>query len=104
MKALFDYIVIDNAPIGLVTDGIEAMKFADFPIYVFRCNYSKKEFVQSYIHLKEKYQIKNLSAILNSVDLEKHMYGYNYGYGYAYGYGYGENYYTDSRKSKRRKK
>lgn len=104
MKALFDYIVIDNAPIGLVTDGIEAMKFADFPIYVFRCNYSKKEFVQSYIHLKEKYQIKNLSAILNSVDLEKHMYGYNYGYGYAYGYVYGENYYTDSRKSKRRKK
>jgi capsular exopolysaccharide synthesis family protein len=104
MKAKFDYIVIDNAPIGLVTDGIEAMKFADFPIYVFRSNYSKKEFVQSYLHLKEKFQIKNLSAILNSVDLEKHMYGYNYGYGYAYGYGYGENYYTDSRKSKRRKK
>lgn len=104
MKAQFDYIVIDNAPIGLVTDGIEAMKFADFPIYVFRSNYSKKEFVQSYVHLKEKYQVKNLSAILNAVDLEKHMYGYNYGYGYAYGYGYGENYYTDSRKSKRRKK
>jgi len=69
MKAKFDYIVIDNAPIGLVTDGIEAMKFADFPIYVFRSNYSKKEFVQSYLHLKEKFQIKNLSAILNSVDL-----------------------------------
>lgn len=104
MKSQFDYIVIDNAPIGLVTDGIEAMKFADFPIYVFRSNYSKKEFVQSYVHLKEKFQIRNLSAILNSVDLEKHIYGYNYGYGYAYGYGYGENYYTDSRKSKRRKK
>ncbi|MCX8081148.1 MAG: polysaccharide biosynthesis tyrosine autokinase [Bacteroidia bacterium] len=103
MKNIFDYIVIDNAPIGLVTDGIEAMKFADFPIYVFRSNYSKKEFIQSYIHLKEKYQISKLTAILNAIDLEKHLYGYNYGYGYAYGYGYGENYYTDSRKSKRKK-
>jgi capsular exopolysaccharide synthesis family protein len=104
MKKEFDYIVIDNAPIGLVTDGIEAMKLADIPIYVFRANYSKKEFVQSYIHLKEKYQIRSLYAVLNAIDLEKHAYGYNYGYGYAYGYGYGENYYTDSRKSKRKRK
>src|SRR5688572_5060429 len=41
LKTKFDYIVIDNAPVGLVTDGLATIQRADYPIYVFRAGYSR---------------------------------------------------------------
>lgn len=102
LKKQFDYVVIDNAPVGLVTDGIATLRKADYPIYVFRTNYSDKHFIQNLIRLKNESQITKLTAILNDVDLSKKQYGYNYGYNY--GYGYGAGYYTDDIKSKKKKK
>jgi tyrosine-protein kinase Etk/Wzc len=102
LKNQFDYVVIDNAPVGLVTDGIETLRKSDYPIYVFRANYSDKHFVQNMIRLKSENQISRLTAVLNDVDLSKKLYGYNYGYNY--GYGYGAGYYTDDLKEKKRKK
>ena len=42
LKKVYDYIIIDNPPVGLVTDGIPVLQKADYPIYVFKANYSRK--------------------------------------------------------------
>jgi len=88
LKKTYDIIVIDNPPVGLVTDGIQSIKSADYPIYIFRADYSKKHFVQNVDRLINENGITKLSVILNSVDVERNKYGYYYGYGYGYGYGY----------------
>ena len=88
LKESYDIIMIDNPPVGLVTDGIQAIKNADYPIYIFRADYSKKHFVQNVDRLINENGIQRLSVILNSVDVERNKYGYYYGYGYGYGYGY----------------
>ena len=99
LKTQYDYIIIDNPPIGLVSDATPILQKADIPIYVFRANYSKMNFVQIYDRLKNENKITKLSVILNGVEIKKNVYGYNYGYGYGYGYGYvyGKqgNYYVD---------
>ncbi len=99
LKTSFDYIIIDNPPIGLVSDATPILQKADIPIYVFRANYSKMNFVQIYDRLKNENKISKLSVVLNGVEIKKNTYGYNYGYGYGYGYGYvygkRSNYYVD---------
>lgn len=102
LKSMFDYVVIDNAPVGLVTDGIETLRKSDYPIYVFRADYSDKNFIQNLIRLKNENQITRMTAVLNDIDLSKRHYGYNYGY--SYGYGYGSGYYTDGPTNKKNKK
>jgi tyrosine-protein kinase Etk/Wzc len=109
LKSMFDYVVIDNAPIGLVTDGIATIQKANYPIYVFRAGYSKKMFTQILDKLKNESNIKDLAVVLNDVDISRKIYSYNYGYGYGYGYGggYGGGYYSDSdefaKKTKKKK-
>jgi capsular exopolysaccharide synthesis family protein len=97
LKLRYDVIVIDNPPVGLVTDGIRVIKLADYPIYVFRENFSKRNFVQNVKKLMRDNNIKNMSVILNSVDIKKSGYGYSgvYDYDYGYGYGYGFGYYDE---------
>ncbi len=104
LKSLFDYIVIDNAPVGLVTDGIATIQKANYPIYVFRAGYSRKMFTQILDRLKNETAVKNLAVVLNDVDVSRKIYSYNYGYGYGYGYGYTGGYYTDDEKKKSWKK
>jgi capsular exopolysaccharide synthesis family protein len=88
LKLDYDIIVTDNPPVGLVTDGIPVIQKADCPIYIFKANYSKKNFIQNVDRIINENNVPNLSVILNSVDVESKGYGYNYGYGYGYGYGY----------------
>ncbi|MGI9545454.1 MAG: polysaccharide biosynthesis tyrosine autokinase, partial [Cyclobacteriaceae bacterium] len=88
LKKTYDVIILDTPPVGLVTDGILAMKKADLPIYVVRCDYSKRDFIKTLNRLVKTDQFKNLSVILNSLNL-----GSGRGYGYGYGYGYGKGYY-----------
>jgi len=99
LKTMYDYVIIDNPPIGLVSDATPILQKADIPIYVFRANYSKNNFIQIYDRLKNENKISKLSVILNDVEINKKTYGYNYGYGYGYGYGYvygkQSNYYVD---------
>ena len=87
LKTKFDYVVIDNPPVGLVTDGLLTLRHADYPIYVFRAEYSRKNFAQIIDRLRNENSIQHLSIVLNGVDIKKSNYGYNYGYGYGYGYG-----------------
>jgi len=87
LKKTYDMIIIDNPPVGLVTDGIPIIKYVDFPLYIFRSDYSRKNFVQNADRLVNENGITKLTAVLNGVDSQRKNYGSYYGYGYGYGYG-----------------
>jgi len=98
LKSIYDIIIIDNPPVGLVTDGIAMLQRADYPIYLMRVDYSKREFIYFVDRLYYENQLHKLSIILNDVDFKTQKYGYSYYkygyYGYGYGYTYGHsNYY-----------
>jgi capsular exopolysaccharide synthesis family protein len=99
MKSRYDIVMIDNPPVGIVSDGIQILANADIPIYVFKSNYSKRVFVNRVEELFSVQKLKSLNIILNGIETKKSIYSYAYGYGYGYGYGnsygYGSGYYSD---------
>ncbi|MBL4754738.1 MAG: polysaccharide biosynthesis tyrosine autokinase [Flavobacteriales bacterium] len=99
LKETYDVIVIDNPPVGIVTDGISMIQKADYPIYVFRANVSKKNYIGNVDRLITESKIKSLAVVLNGVDTDNGD-GLNYGYGYGYTYGYG--YYDEESDLKRK--
>ena len=56
--------MIDNPPVGIVSDGIKMLAEADIPLYVFKANYSKRIFIKRVEELQEVQKIKNLNVIL----------------------------------------
>lgn len=105
LRQKYDLIVIDTPPVGLVTDGLPIIQQADYPLYIFRADYSKKQFVQNADRLINENQIRKLSVILNGISLERsrytNSYGYGYGYGYGYRSGYNDGYYSESERKKK---
>ncbi len=81
LKEEYDVIIIDTPPVGLVTDGIHALKMASIPIYVVRADFSKKSFLKNVHRLVKVHKLKNLSLVLNSLKRSKNG---NYGYGKGY--------------------
>ncbi|QSE97411.1 GumC family protein [Fulvivirga lutea] len=81
LKLTYDVIILDTPPVGLVTDGILAMKKADLAMYVVRANYSKRNFLKTLNRLVSVNQFKNIAVILNALpQLRSNNYGYGYGY------------------------
>ena len=97
VKSIYDYVIIDTAPVMLVSDTLEISKFSDFNLFVVRANFTP-DFVVDYLNKKcsDENTFRDSSIIFNGVG-GKDSYGYNYaykysyGYGYNYGYGYGYN-------------
>ncbi len=94
LKTLYDFIILDNPPIGIVSDALRLMPLVDFPIYILRANFSKRTFIQNINELKDMHNINNLSIVLNDVQRS----GYTYGKYYAYKYTYGQNYFENDHK------
>jgi capsular exopolysaccharide synthesis family protein len=92
LKKVYDFILIDTPPIGLVTDGTTLLKQADISLFVVRSDYSKKSFASIPDQLVEDHKIKNLYIILNSVS---HAGGKYSSYGYKV---YTSGYYSDDDK------
>lgn len=67
LRTHYDFILLDTPPVGLVTDGIMAMKRADISIYVFRANYSKKDFLKSLQRVLKLNKFTNVTSVLNAV-------------------------------------
>jgi len=88
LKNIYDVIIIDTAPIGLVTDALVLSNFADVNLYVIRENYSKKAHLNLINEYHETGKIKNVGIIVNDIKAKSGRYGYAYAYGYGYGYGY----------------
>ena len=102
LKKNFDYVILDTAPIGMVTDTLLIGRVADLAVYVCRADYTRKAEYTLINELAENNKLPNLCTIINGLDLQKKKYGYYYGYGkygkyygygkrYGYGYGYGEH-------------
>ncbi len=97
LKEIYDYIILDSPPMGLVSDSLELMKHADATIYLARFNYTHKNM---FTFVNEKYrtgEVKHISVVLNDYfEKSARGYGYGYGYGYSQSYGaYGNGYHED---------
>ena len=79
LKEHYDVIILDTPPVGLVTDGIMAMKKADLSIYLFRANYSKKEFLHNLKRIVSINKLTNMATLLNAMSVSDKK-GYGYGY------------------------
>lgn len=99
MQEHFDYIIIDTPPVGIISDGLELIKQADYVLYIFRQRYSLKDFITRLQELQTHTRRKNIGIVFNDVDLGKLASGYSYG---AAKYGYG--YYDQSKKKSWRQK
>lgn len=102
LRKNFDYVILDTAPVGMVTDTLLVGRVADLSVYVCRADYTRKAEFTLINELAENNKLPNLCTVINGLDLQKKKYGYYYGYGkygkyygygkrYGYGYGYGEH-------------
>ena len=105
LKEKYDYVILDTAPVGLVTDTLIISRVADASVYVCRADYTPKTYLNLINQLYNEKKLHNMSIVINGIDMTKRKYGYYYGYGsygkygrYGYGkygtygqYGYGQN-------------
>jgi tyrosine-protein kinase Etk/Wzc len=81
LKKVYDVIVLDTPPVGLISHSFEVIKYVDLITYVLRFKFSQKAFVDDLNDIKIKKGIKNIYAILNDVPAKELTYkGFNYGY------------------------
>lgn len=78
LREHYDFVLLDTPPVGLVTDGIIAMKHSDISIYVFRANYSKREFLQNLQRIVNVNRFENITTLFNAVPSPGKTYGYGY--------------------------
>ena len=97
LKQEFDYIILDTAPVGLVSDTFSLAAYADLTLYIVRHQFSLKETLQYLNHLKEQEKLPGIAILINGIKHNSFDYGYGYGYGYS-GAGYG---YSDDKIKKR---
>ena len=96
LKQQFEVIIIDTAPVGLVSDAITLGQQADATMYIVRHNYTFKKQIQLIDEIYSAQKLPHLAIIINDIKTKAAGYG-NYGYGYgnygynSYGYGYGNS-------------
>ena len=83
LKAKFDYIIIDSAPVSLVSDTLILNRVSDATAYMCRANYSSKMNLKFANDLMKQGRLKNMLLVLNDVKEFYNPYGYGYGYGYG---------------------
>lgn len=92
LRETYDYIILDTAPVGLVTDTLQIARVADVTAFVCRADYTPKSSFTLLNNLAAEKKMPNICVVLNGIDMSKKKYGYYYGYG-KYGkygrYGYG---------------
>ena len=100
LKEKYDYIMIDTAPVGLVTDTLQIARVVDASIYMCRADYTPKSSFNLINALANENKFPNMAIVLNGIDMSKRKYSYYYGYvGYgkygrygrtSYGTSYGQ--------------
>ena len=81
LRKHYDYIIIDTAPVGLVTDTLQIGRIADATVYVCRADYTPKESFDMINGLSNERKLPKMSIVINGIDMSKKKYGYYYGYG-----------------------
>ena len=99
LRKEYDYVIVDTAPVGLVTDTLHIGKVADATVMVCRADYTEKSSFSMINDFAENNKLPNVSIVVNGLDMSKKKYGYAYGYGkygkygkstyrsYTHGYG-----------------
>lgn len=81
LREHYDYILIDTAPVGLVSDTLQISRIADATVYLCCADYTPKSSFDLINALNHDKKMPKMSIVLNGVDLSKKKYGYYYGYG-----------------------
>lgn len=76
LKSVYDVIIFDTPPLGLVTDAMSLIHMSDITLFVLRANHSKKSFLLDIERIKKEHQIHGLSLVLNDIKIYKNGYGY----------------------------
>ena len=108
LKSRYDYVILDTAPIGMVTDTAIIGRVADMCVYVCRADVTPKAGYEYINVLKNEHKFPKLSTVINGIDMSKRKNSYGYGYGkkygygkgYGYGYGYGYGFESNTKKTK----
>jgi len=93
VKKEYDYVIVDTAPVGLVTDTLVVADIADVTLYIVRANKLEKEMLKLPSRLYAEKKLNNMSVVLNGVGGQKGS-----TYGFEYGYGYGDDFENDNKK------
>lgn len=81
LKEKYDYVLIDTAPVGLVTDTLHIGKVANATIYMCRADYTPKACFDIINELAHEEKLPNIALVINGIDMSKKKHGYYYGYG-----------------------
>ena len=80
LKERYDYVIIDSAPIAMVSDTYSLTRYANVTVYVTRANYTKRSLVRYMNNALSRRQLNNVAVVLNDSN-PKMSQGYGYGYG-----------------------
>lgn len=87
LKGEYDFIIVDTAPVGMVSDGFLLNRIADVNLYVTRAGFTPKKFIQDADRYFQENRLKKMYFILNAINLNAAEYRYGlykkYGYGYS---------------------
>ena len=100
----FDYVVMDTAPVGLVTDSLILSRVADAVVYVSRVAHTDKSAFEFLNSLVKEEKLRNVSIVVNGEDMDKRKRGYGYGNKYSTGYTSYEYYSSDDGTKRKKKK
>ncbi|MDO4160624.1 MAG: polysaccharide biosynthesis tyrosine autokinase [Prevotellaceae bacterium] len=81
LKDNYDYVIVDTAPAGLVTDTLQIGRVANLSIYMCRADYTPKASFAMINAFSEEKKLPNMCIVINGIDMSKKKYGYYYGYG-----------------------
>ena len=88
-KGLYDFIILDTAPVQMVSDTLNVSALADVTAYVTKFDFTDRSSIVRLNNFIKKGQLKNVGILINQVNSQS-SYGYNYGINYGYGYDYQE--------------
>ncbi len=78
LKKRYDYIIIDSAPIGAVTDSFLLFKYADINVFTVRHNYTYVDALKTNLKNIENKKLENVTLLVNDIKLKANSYGYSY--------------------------
>ena len=81
LRAHYDYIIVDTAPVGLVTDTLQISRVCDATVFVCRADFTPKDSFEMINGLNAEKKLPKMSIVINGIDMSKKKYGYYYGYG-----------------------
>jgi capsular exopolysaccharide synthesis family protein len=81
LRERYDYVIVDTAPVGLVSDTFLLNRITDMCLYVVRIGVAHKDSIKYLNSIRKHEKLKNLYVVANGIDLKEKNGGYGYGYG-----------------------